>query len=54
MPSEQDIASILHTLLGKQRLASLADENGDIDSALLAFQWEMDARRTLLAPAGIA
>lgn len=28
MPSEQDIASILHTLLGKQRLASLADENG--------------------------
>lgn len=40
MPSEQDIASILHTLLGKQRLASLADENGDIDSALLAFQWE--------------
>lgn len=54
MPSEQDIASILHTLLGKRRLASLADENGDIDSALLAFQWEMDARRTLLAPAGIA
>lgn len=50
---DTNIALDIALCLGEQRMVALCDNSNDFRSSINAFEWEMEARKALLAPIGI-